>query len=801
MAVSLANVPSKASVRTCSKAVSRGVGQFRLNRSEGMPRRPRRIQGSASDSGNDEGSPNFFETMTSRWRVVACHPGFDRATGFIIILNALFMFFEPVTARGAPPPAYSVYFNLAFTLELYIKCRAFGILGVLGSSWNWLDVFVVITGWLPFVLNDVGNFSALRVLRVFRLLRALRTPGTRRVIGALLNALPMVSNVAAIAGLCILVYAVIGMQLFGGTLHRRCFESPGPTAMLSNTGDDGMATLRLCRTTVDDCDAGHVCLPFAPNPANEAAHFDDFYAAAMAIFQAISLEGWSEQLYLYSQTGNYHAAVLFYVSLAVFGSFLLMNLFTAVIFEAFDMGEQSEADMEAQAEANMEAQAEADMEEQKAEAAPAMEGPGSEDAMAHTLPSGESPTGEATIAPASTVAPLTAPAHSSSGQDSREPSVHWLAWVDFAERVAHAPWFTRGVLGAIVLNSVTMCLPHAGESNLFFAEIELVNGAFVGLFICEMGVKLTVHGGTVFFESKWNTFDLIVTAASALELVMALVGGFQNAFLRSLRAGRVLRLMRLSESTRRFELMASFGAEHTLNTAGVLVLIIAIFALLGKELFGGRLADPPRTNFDDSLSALVSSFIVASGADWNEVYAETLPAAGVPSAVVALFFVSLLVLSNLVLLNLCIAIVCSAWDAACEQVDGPPSVTEELSRAVEMAKRRGVPMARQHAAAQKIQAHALLRLDRHRPWWRKSGVVRVRVVVTTSVFDSGVLLATVVSSLTLALESPPPEPGTRLAYTMQAINASFTFFFAAEMVLKMVGRACRARPSALSLPL
>ncbi len=40
-----------------------------------------------------------------------------------------------------------IFFAVAFTAELVLKCISFGILGYVKSPWNWLDAFVVAISW------------------------------------------------------------------------------------------------------------------------------------------------------------------------------------------------------------------------------------------------------------------------------------------------------------------------------------------------------------------------------------------------------------------------------------------------------------------------------------------------------------------------------------------------------------------------------------------------------------------------------------------------------------------------------
>ena len=75
----------------------------------------------------------------------------------------------------------------------------------------------------------------------------------------------------------------------------------------------------------------------------------------------------------------------------------------------------------------------------------------------------------------------------------------------------------------------------------------------------------------------------------------------------------------------------------------------------------------PRTNFDSISKAMTTVFVVVSGENWNDVWADTKAAVG---SWVAPYFILLVVMGNFVVLNLFVAILfdgfskqqdCAAW--------------------------------------------------------------------------------------------------------------------------------------------
>ena len=64
-------------------------------------------------------------------------------------------------------------------------------------------------------------------------------------------------------------------------------------------------------------------------------NFNNLPNAISAIFEALTLEGWSTQMYFLIDTGNGPLAVAFYLLLVIFGSYFILNLILAVIMGSF----------------------------------------------------------------------------------------------------------------------------------------------------------------------------------------------------------------------------------------------------------------------------------------------------------------------------------------------------------------------------------------------------------------------------------------------------------------------------------
>ncbi|VDD80648.1 unnamed protein product [Mesocestoides corti] len=74
-----------------------------------------------------------------------------------------------------------------------------------------------------FVVPSLGNLSALRSLRVLRALKTVTAvPGLKTIIGALMDAVMHLRDVAVLTLFMLSIFSLIGVQLYRGTLLRKC---------------------------------------------------------------------------------------------------------------------------------------------------------------------------------------------------------------------------------------------------------------------------------------------------------------------------------------------------------------------------------------------------------------------------------------------------------------------------------------------------------------------------------------------------------------------------------------------------
>lgn len=210
----------------------------------------------------------------------------------LIVLNGLSLGLETWPAAMAKAGPLLVAFDRAvlfvFAAEIAAKLAYRGW-GFFRSGWNVFDFVIVGIALVP----AAGPFAVMRALRILRVLRLVSAvPTMRRVVSALLAAIPGLTAVGSIIVLCFYIGAVLATKLFG-TAFPDWFGSVG--------------------------------------------------ASMYTLFQIMTLESWSMGIVRPVMT-VYPLAWLFFVPFIVTTSFAILNLFIGIIVDAMQTVHRREAE-------------------------------------------------------------------------------------------------------------------------------------------------------------------------------------------------------------------------------------------------------------------------------------------------------------------------------------------------------------------------------------------------------------------------------------------------------------------------
>ncbi|XP_046670944.1 muscle calcium channel subunit alpha-1-like [Homalodisca vitripennis] len=125
---------------------------------------------------------------------------------------------------------------------------------------------------LQSLLKEGFDVKALRAFRVLRPLRLVsRVPSLQVVLNSILRAMVPLLHIALLVIFVIIIYAIIGLEMFSGTLHKSCYNK---------TTDPGSAGFQ-CSVY----GSGMICHEGWEGPNHGITNFDNFGLAMLIVFQ------------------------------------------------------------------------------------------------------------------------------------------------------------------------------------------------------------------------------------------------------------------------------------------------------------------------------------------------------------------------------------------------------------------------------------------------------------------------------------------------------------------------------------
>ncbi|XP_074169200.1 voltage-dependent L-type calcium channel subunit alpha-1D isoform X2 [Rhinolophus sinicus] len=603
-------------------------------------------------------------------------------------------------------------FLIIFTIETFLKIIAYGLLlhpnAYVRNGWNLLDFVIVIVGLFSVILEQLtketegGNHSSgksggfdVKALRAFRVLRPLRlvsgVPSLQVVLNSIIKAMVPLLHIALLVLFVIIIYAIIGLELFIGKMHKTCFfadsdivaeEDPAPCAFSGNG--------RQCTANGTECRSGWV------GPNGGITNFDNFAFAMLTVFQCITMEGWTDVLYWMNDAMGFELPWVYFVSLVIFGSFFVLNLVLGVL-----SGEFSKEREKAKARGDFQKlrekqQLEEDLKgyldwiTQAEDIDPENEEEGGEESKRNT----SMPTSETESVNTENVsgegenqgccgnlwcwwkrrgAAKAGPSGCRRwGQaiSKSKLSRRWRRWNRFSRRRCRAAvksvTFYWLVIVLVFLNTLTISSEHYNQPDWLTQIQDIANKVLLALFTCEMLVKMYSLGLQAYFVSLFNRFDCFVVCGGITETILVELEIMSPLGISVFRCVRLLRIFKVTRHwTSLSNLVASLlnSMKSIASLLLLLFLFIIIFSLLGMQLFGGKFnfdeTQTKRSTFDNFPQALLTVFQILTGEDWNAVMYDGIMAYGGPSSsgmIVCIYFIILFICGNYILLNVFLAI-------------------------------------------------------------------------------------------------------------------------------------------------
>ncbi|VDO45409.1 unnamed protein product [Haemonchus placei] len=721
-------------------------------------------------------------------------------------------------------------FIVVFTIECILKVVALGFIchpgAYLRNAWNILDFIIVVIGLVSTILSrmNIQGFDV-KALRAFRVLRPLRlvsgVPSLQVVLNAILRAMIPLLHIALLVLFVILIYAIIGLELFCGKLHSTCVDpATGQLAQKDPTpcGTDGSAFQCIPSDALTNMGVQWECSSNTswPGPNNGITNFDNFGLAMLTVFQCVSLEGWTDVMYWVNDAVGREWPWIYFVTLVILGSFFVLNLVLGVLsgefskerekararglFQKFREKQQLEEDLKGYLDWITQAE-DIDPVNDEQEEEPQATATGEE-----VDEEGEDRTEE------------TRPSKWRSRIKQFEKTNRRCRRA--CRRLVKSQTFYWLVILLVLLNTLVLTSEHYGQSEWLDDFQTMANLFFVILFSLEMLLKMYSLGFTTYTTSQFNRFDCFVVISSIIEFVLLYLRLMKPLGVSVLRSARLLRIFKVTKywtSLRNLVSSLLNSLRSIMSLLLLLFLFIVIFALLGMQVFGGKFnfnpqQPKPRANFDTFIQALLTVFQILTGEDWNTVMyngIESFGGVGTLGVIVSIYYIVLFICGNYILLNVFLAIaVDNLADADSltnaekeeeqQELEGEEEYDEEGEGFGEGGE--GMDMEEQEPGEDLVtprprRMSELPTVTPHKPIPKASSLfilshtnpfrVFCNKIVNHTYFTNSVLVCILVSSAMLAAEDPL-EANSRRNTILNYFDYFFTTVFTIEITLKVV---------------
>ncbi|XP_053261776.1 voltage-dependent L-type calcium channel subunit alpha-1C isoform X11 [Podarcis raffonei] len=586
-------------------------------------------------------------------------------------------------------------FLIIFTVEAFLKVIAYGLLfhpnAYLRNGWNLLDFIIVVVGLFSAILeqatkadgvNSIGGKGAgfdVKALRAFRVLRPLRlvsgVPSLQVVLNSIIKAMVPLLHIALLVLFVIIIYAIIGLELFMGKMHKTCYV----TESLSDTpAEEEPSPCAPVFAHGRQCQNGTECRPGWEGPKHGITNFDNFAFAMLTVFQCITMEGWTDVLYWVNDAIGRGWPWIYFVTLIIIGSFFVLNLVLGVL-----SGEFSKEREKAKARGDFQKlrekqQLEEDLKgyldwiTQAEDIDPENEDEGMDEEKPRnmSMPTSETESVNTDNVAGGDIEGENCGARLAHRISKSKFSRYWRRWNRFCRRKCRAAVksnvFYWLVIFLVFLNTLTIASEHYNQSEWLTEVQDTANKVLLALFTAEMLLKMYSLGLQAYFVSLFNRFDCFIVCGGILETILVETKIMSPLGISVLRCVRLLRIFKITRYWNSLSNLVASLLNSVRSIASLLLLLflfIIIFSLLGMQLFGGKFnfdeMQTRRSTFDNFPQSLLTVFQILTGEDWNSVMYDGIMAYGGPSfpgMLVCIYFIILFICGNYILLNVFLAI-------------------------------------------------------------------------------------------------------------------------------------------------
>eukprot|EP00760_Papus_ankaliazontas_P006678 PhM_4_TR13136/c0_g1_i1/m.95968 len=242
-------------------------------------------------------------------------------------------------------------FTIIFTVEMVLKVVTYGFVlhrhSYLRNGWNVVD-FVIVVIAVVSMTSSVQNLSTLRLFRVLRPLRSVNgVPELKKLVTAIFRSMPMVLDNVLLLCFLLIIFAVGGVQLWAGDLHKRCI-----VIRMGEGTNPAFVPPFLYPPDELPCGGSHTCS--APAGSNitlecgvnwdlynvEHMNFDVLWSSLLLVFKIMALDNWPDDAEE-TMDASGQATFIYYFFLTMLGGYFCINLFLAILTNKYTETVQS----------------------------------------------------------------------------------------------------------------------------------------------------------------------------------------------------------------------------------------------------------------------------------------------------------------------------------------------------------------------------------------------------------------------------------------------------------------------------
>jgi hypothetical protein len=586
-------------------------------------------------------------------------PVVDSVMMFIIVVNLVLLSLDSPHASTSVQKAIAstdVAFTVIFFVEMFLKLVALGgsappddekkymrkdpnptvrLCGYFYDTWNILDAFVAVTSFISLFVPFLKIFRCLRVLRL-----VCRVDSVRIVAVTLLEAIPSIVQGTFLAVFVLLVFGILGVQLFKGKLY--------------SCNDETIHNATSCvGTYLFEEPYNFTMVNRTRQWTRNVRNYDNIAESVFTLFKLTVGDDWQSIMYEgvdATEVGHeprrdaHFAMVLYFILFVVTMNFFIMNMIVGILINVFMVKrKQNDGTLLLTPEQAMFIKVKRVM----------------ASSMFNHEP--EAPFNVLRLLCYNLVKYDGTVVYK--GGDSGDPPLLDPTVIKGTEEPSY--YFDYFIMLIIVLNMVALSTVYYGMSSTHASVISSLNIIFITIFTFEAIVKIFAYGRK-YFEFSWNRFDFIVCVSSLVGLGVNF-GSFAST-MRVVRVVRVLKLVKHAKGLQRMFNTVLFALPSLGNVMMLLLVVFYLFGIMGVQLFGsirrqGALNEV--NNFEYLWNAMLLLYQTSSSTSWME-YLSACQAkppncsheVGDCGNVAAVpFFIVFMVVCFFVLLQLCVAVI------------------------------------------------------------------------------------------------------------------------------------------------